>query len=457
MKQKKTVALLLLLIFAVSALGYYQIRKGEAEGPKETPQAEEKLSLNLDIFDPKEIFDPKTLEMRFATQEEEKSRGVIINVTVVSFHSIDWMGNKWYHRGVIFQPVGRKSEYAAIVFGGMGGEPESFLEEFGLKAAAEAGIPVFIVTDVPFMPQFGIKDEEELLTFSLEKYFETGDIRWPLPYPMAAAYMRAATLLNYLLNSHPTKFILSGGSKRGWASCIAAAADPRVVAIAPRSFAGFDLEALIDTHLEVYGELKGSLKSLYTSRLIEKINTSLWDDFVKYYDPINVMKRKDLRVMLLVGTNDALNPLSIEGTYQETYPGKLYVAYVPSASHTSLHSSIEAEIAWRMFLKHIVLGEPIPEVTSIDTLSSNGKIDFSVKIDDNGAAIDRIELWYAYSKTKDFTQVKWNSVMMSENRKIYTATISSKEGEFVGIFVAVWPTSAGIMGYVTSSAMILGG
>ncbi|RLG52147.1 MAG: hypothetical protein DRO00_06115, partial [Thermoproteota archaeon] len=64
------------------------------------------------------------------------------------------------------------------------------------------------------MPQFGIKDEEELLTFSLEKYFETGDIRWPLPYPMAAAYMRAATLLNYLLNSHPTKFILSGGSKR---------------------------------------------------------------------------------------------------------------------------------------------------------------------------------------------------------------------------------------------------
>ncbi len=207
----------------------------------------------------------------------------------------------------------------------------------------------------------------------------------------------------------------------------------------------------------MYGELKGSLKSLYTSRLIEKINTSLWDDFVKYYDPINVMKRKDLRVMLLVGTNDALNPLSIEGTYQETYPGKLYVAYVPSASHTSLHSSIEAEIAWRMFLKHIVLGEPIPEVTSIDTLSSNGKIDFSVKIDDNGAAIDRIELWYAYSKTKDFTQVKWNSVMMSENRKIYTATISSKEGEFVGIFVAVWPTSAGIMGYVTSSAMILGG
>ncbi len=457
MKQRTTIALLLLLIFTLLALAYFQIRKESEETTGTTKPIMGNLSLNLDIFDAEKIFDPETLELHFATQEEQRSGGVLINVTVLSFHSIDWMGNKWYHRGVIFQPVGAASEYAAIVFGGMGEKPESFLEEFGLKAAAEARIPVFVVTDVPFMPQFGINDEEELLAFSLEKYFETGDIKWPLPYPMAAAYMRAATLLNNLLSSHPTKFILSGGSKRGWASCIAAAADPRIVAIAPRSFAGFDLKALMNTHLEVYGELRGVLESLSKSGLTEKIDTPLWDDFAKYYDPITVMKRKDLKVMLLLGSNDVLNPLGIERTYQEAYSGNLYIAYVPSATHTSLHSSIEAEIAWRMFLKNIVLETPIPNVISIDMFSSNENIDFSVKVNDNGAAIDRIELWYAYSDTKDFTQVSWNSLMMTENGQNYTASIESKEGEFIGIFVAVWPKHAGRMGYVTSSAFIIEG
>src|SRR6185436_979847 len=83
------------------------------------------------------------------------------------------------------------------------------------------------------------RTEDEIIAYSWEKYLKTGDETWPLRLPMTKAAVRAMDAVTTFCGGAERgkvtvdRFVVAGGSKRGWTTWTTGAVDDRVVAIVP--------------------------------------------------------------------------------------------------------------------------------------------------------------------------------------------------------------------------------
>src|SRR5207237_8100873 len=83
------------------------------------------------------------------------------------------------------------------------------------------------------------RSEDDLIAYCQIKYLDTGDPTWLPRLPMVKSAVRAMDAVTEFLASEQggktavKRFVVSGGSKRGWTTWLTGAVDPRVVAIIP--------------------------------------------------------------------------------------------------------------------------------------------------------------------------------------------------------------------------------
>src|SRR5262249_35007282 len=83
------------------------------------------------------------------------------------------------------------------------------------------------------------RTEDDLLAYCWVKVMDTGDVTWAPRLPMVKSVVRAMDTVTALMASEQgrevavNKFVVAGGSKRGWTTWLTAAADKRVVAMVP--------------------------------------------------------------------------------------------------------------------------------------------------------------------------------------------------------------------------------
>src|SRR5207237_7243722 len=83
------------------------------------------------------------------------------------------------------------------------------------------------------------RSEDDLLAYGWNKYMDTGDPLWIPRLPMVKSAVRAMDTITALMASDTggridvSKFVVAGGSKRGWTTWLTGAVDERVVAIVP--------------------------------------------------------------------------------------------------------------------------------------------------------------------------------------------------------------------------------
>ena len=88
---------------------------------------------------------------------------------------------------------------------------------------------------------------------------KTGDETWPLRMPMTKACVRAMDSVTSFMataeggNVKVDKFVVAGGSKRGWTTWTTAAVDKRVVAISPMVIDLLNNEKSFEHHFQAYG------------------------------------------------------------------------------------------------------------------------------------------------------------------------------------------------------------
>ncbi|HDI86548.1 MAG TPA: hypothetical protein ENF83_04000, partial [Candidatus Korarchaeota archaeon] len=100
-------------------------------------------------FDMGEILRNETLHIVVGTSEPYLYQDMGFTITVLRFNSVRWGGLVWTHRAVLVEPMGVSSDAAAIVVAEPDEANDRFLEMFGLRAAAEAGVPVLLLYDLP--------------------------------------------------------------------------------------------------------------------------------------------------------------------------------------------------------------------------------------------------------------------------------------------------------------------
>src|SRR5262249_61272043 len=92
-----------------------------------------------------------------------------------------------------------------------------------------------------------------------DKFLRTGDSKWPARLPMTKAAVRAMdTVTAFCARTDAgrltvDRFVVAGGSKRGWTTWTTAAVDKRVVAIIPIVIDMLNIVPSFQHHLAVYG------------------------------------------------------------------------------------------------------------------------------------------------------------------------------------------------------------
>ncbi len=172
---------------------------------------------------------------------------------------------EWRHWVTIVKPDQITTSTALLfIDGGNNQSPPDSPNLLVLMLAAQLGAVIIDVGQVPNQPlRFAGEDqsrtEDSLIAYTWDKFLRTGDERWPARLPMTKAAVRAMDAASDFLGKLPDgavqakNFIVAGASKRGWTTWTTAAADPRVIAIAPIVIDTLNVEPAFVHHWRAYG------------------------------------------------------------------------------------------------------------------------------------------------------------------------------------------------------------
>ena len=136
-------------------------------------------------------------------------------------------------------------------------------------------------------PDIG-RTEDSIIAYTWDKYLRTGDEKWPLRLPMTKSAVRAMDTVTSAVSSTlenaltVDKFVVAGGSKRGWTTWTTAIVDPRVIAIAPIVIDMLNVSDSFKHHYSVYGAYSLAVIDYVTSGVVNWIDTPEWDELMDW-------------------------------------------------------------------------------------------------------------------------------------------------------------------------------
>jgi PhoPQ-activated pathogenicity-related protein len=201
------------------------------------------------------------------------------------------------------------------------------------------------------------------------------------------------------------KFVVTGGSKRGWTTWLSAVADDRVAAIAPIVIDTLNFAPQMKHQLEAWGEFSEQIADYTTKGLVDvmvkKPDVPLW----AWVDPYTYRNKLSLPKLIINGTNDRYWTVDATSLYWNDLVGEKHIRYVPNAGH-GLDGGREGALATlAAFARHTAAGTPMPQL-AWEYQDGEGQVQVRIMAT---AAPKSVRIWQALSGTKDFRDARWQS------------------------------------------------
>jgi PhoPQ-activated pathogenicity-related protein len=320
-----------------------------------------------------------------------------------------WQGTPWTHWLSILVPPQVDHTDAAVLFitGGStsSSQPQADSTEaqlFGVIATM-AKVPVAILQQVPNQPLQGGLQEDDLIAFTFDKYLNNQGDDWPLLLPMVESARRAmdtvSTIMAEKAGTAIKRFVISGASKRGWTTWLTAAADKRVIAIAPMVIDMLNMQPQMEQQIKSYGKFSGQIDPYSKLKIQARLTTARGKQLASIVDPYAYRHSLTLPKLIVLGTNDPYWTVDAASLYYPGLTGTKHLYYLANAGH-GLGASIAPTVA--TFFKKSIDGETFEMIKWQH--GSDGLFHVKWK-GEHGQA----RLWTATSETRDFRQSKWTS------------------------------------------------
>lgn len=188
------------------------------------------------------------------------------------------------------------------------------------------------------------RTEDEIIAFTWEKYLKTGDETWPLRLPMTKAAVRAMdTVTAFCAGDERGKvtvdrFVVAGGSKRGWTAWTTAAVDDRVVAVVPIVIDVLNNEKSMEHHYRAYG--------FWAPAIGDYINLHSWSGTPRYAalmkieDPYSYRSRLRMPKLIMNSTGDQYFLPDSSQFYFDDLEGEKSLRYIPNTKHDLRNSDV---------------------------------------------------------------------------------------------------------------------
>jgi hypothetical protein len=394
------------------------------------------------LFPPSEMRDRASLDLKVSAPSayspslmpERKLRRIDL-----AFTSFAWAGETWRHPCIVLLPEREVPEYrgAAVVIAGNGSAPGGVPIRYA-EAAALLGIPALAIVGANPGPHYGAKNEGLVMARMEEKFMETGDPHWIGYAALGKVIVRAVTAMQAVPGVKAERFLVTGGSKRGVASWIAAGADDRIVAAYPEAWNMANFEAALKLRAERlgldYGKAGGAPGSDTPRQRLAALATPRGKQYQWYLDPFLWRERiANKEILFTVGANDPLFPPLSDTVFLPDMPKSTRILLVPNHGHG--HDTERQFVAWRMWVAHVFGKRPIPGI-ALTWKRDDGAIQLSAAVT-SATQVKAVTAWSASDDRGAYLESRWNPTSLVGNKGLYQAAVAAPAGRYTAFFVEV--------------------
>src|SRR5262245_13978511 len=223
----------------------------------------------------------------------------------------------WQHWLVIVKPDKVRHDTAYLRIGGgrngsaVPGKPSAQSVEFA-RATGTVAAELGMVPNQPlvFNNDGKQRNEDDLIAYSQIKFMDTGDPTWLPRLPMVKSAVRAMDAVTAFLASEAggktavKKFVVAGGSKRGWTTWLTGAVDPRVRAIVPIVIDVVNVRPSMMNHYAAYGFWAQAVGDYTRHKIHERFDTPEFAKLLSIVDPYSYRDRLTMPKYVVNSTGD---------------------------------------------------------------------------------------------------------------------------------------------------------
>ena len=305
-----------------------------------------------------------------------------VTATVLELTSQRWLTEAdvdrplWKHWLIVYRPPVVRSDLALLYISGgkNNGRLPSRASPVLSRLAADTGTVTAELRMVPNQlltltgdPEKKPREEDDLIAYTWDKFLRTGDEKWPLRLPMTKAAVRAMDAVTQW-SGRPEgggaavkRFVVSGGSKRGWTTWTTAAVDARVVAIAPAVIDLLNVEASFAHHWRAYGFWAPAVNDYVHHGIMEWMGSREFKALMAIEDPWSYRDRLTLPKFLLNSAGDQFFLPDSSQFYLKGLAGETLLRYVPNSDHSL--DDTDAFDSLGAFYASVASGRPRPSLT----------------------------------------------------------------------------------------------
>ncbi len=280
----------------------------------------------------------------------------------------------WWHWLTVVVPDEVQHDVGLLVIGGGTRQDEApqAAPVFVAQAALLTGSVTAYLHNVPNQPvtfaddDYGPRVEDELIAYGWRQFIEGGaqdeDIRWLARMPMTKAAVRALDTITSFCETRcdhaVERFVVAGGSKRGWTTWTTAAVDDRVVAIVPLVIDLLNVIPSFEHHWQVYGFWAPAVGDYQREGIMDAQDSPEYKRLTDLVEPYSFRDRLDLPKYLINATGDEFFIPDSWRFYWDDLVGEKHLRYVPNANHSLAGTdAIENFVA---FYQSVVAKTPRP-------------------------------------------------------------------------------------------------
>lgn len=362
---------------------------------------------------------------------------------------------EWKHWVTIYKPDVMESDIALLLIGG-GSNESSAPDKMDPFTASMAVRTKSVTVDLKMIPNQPLsfygetrkRTEDAIIAFTWKKYLETGDERWPTRLPMTKASVRAMDATQEFLASEAggkkkvARWVITGGSKRGWTTWTTGIVDKRVIAIMPVVIDLLNMEASFIHHWRVYGFWAPAVGDYVEHGVMDWQGSQQYHDLMSIVEPYQYRDRLTIPKYIVNSTGDQFFVPDSSQFYFKDLVGEKYLRYVPNTDHGVTRRSDAGE-SLATYYESIVKNWKRPEFSW--TISKDGVITVTCK--DKPSAV---KLWQATNPdARDFRLEKIGPAYKSrdltaETENTYVVKLGKPEKGFTASFVELtFPTPGG--------------
>ena len=301
--------------------------------------------------------------------------------TLLEMTSQKWLTEKeveqplWKHWLTVVRPANVESDigFLFITSGRLDRDPPSQPPAWMIDLARDTGTVVSELRLVPNQPVVFMDDparkprvEDDFIAYTWDKFLRTGDEKWPARLPMTKSAVRAMDAVTAFAassaggESNVSRFVVAGGSKRGWTTWTTAAVDSRVVAIVPLVIDLLNIEPSFLHHWRAYGAWSDAVDDYVEHRIFPWMGTPQFRALMKIEEPFEYRERLTLPKFIVNASGDEFFLPDSSRFYFDELRGEKLLRYVPNTGHSLDKTDAIASV--HAFYASVVNGTARPDV-----------------------------------------------------------------------------------------------